>query len=495
MRIRTFLGVGPGPIPAGSPVCNWHYSGMSALDLSRWQFGIVTVYHFLFVPITLGLSFMVAIMQTAWVRTDNEKWLKATKFFGKLFLINFAMGVVTGIVQEFQFGMNWSDFSRFVGDIFGAPLAVEGLLAFFLESTFIGLWIFGWDRLPKKVHLATIWLASIGTMLSAYFILAANSFMQHPTAYQYNPELGRVELQNFGDVLTQNTAVFAFLHVMAGAFMVSGAVVAGIAAWYLVRGRSTDMARACVKLGAWTILVASVGIAWTGDSEAKIMVQQQPMKMAAAEALYETSAPAAFSIFTVGTLDGSKPLFSIDIPHGLSLLATSTWNGEVQGINNLQAQYEQQFGPGDYKPNIPVAYWMFRLMIGVGMIASVFALWALWITRKGRQPTSKWFARAGLTIPFLPVAAMSFGWIFTEMGRQPWVVFGLLKTSQGVSPTSTPWMVWTSMITLTLLYGALAVVEFGLLRRAVIIGPPETVEDPFLEDADASSDRPLSISY
>ncbi|MGA9148029.1 MAG: cytochrome ubiquinol oxidase subunit I [Candidatus Nanopelagicales bacterium] len=467
---------------------------MDVLDLSRLQFGVTTVYHFLFVPITISLSFLVAGMQTAWVRTNNEKWLRATKFFGKIFLINFAMGVVTGIVQEFQFGMNWSDFSRFVGDIFGAPLAVEGLLAFFMESVFLGLWIFGWDRLPKKVHLASIWLASIGTMLSAYFILAANSFMQHPTSYTYNAETNRVELVNFFEMLFQDTAKITFWHTISAAFITGGAVVAGISAWLLVRGKSPDVARSTLKLGAITILFAAVSLSWSGDSQARIMVEQQPMKMSAAEALYETSAPAPFSIFTIGTLDGSEPLFALDIPHGLSLLATHTWDGEVEGINNLQAQYEQTYGPGDYKPNIPVAYWGFRFMIGFGMLAALWAVFALWVTRKGRTPKSKWFARLALAVPFMPLIGNSFGWIFTEMGRQPWVVFGLLQTKSGVSPTSSVGLVGTSLVVFTLLYGILAVVEFDLIRRAVILGPPEEVADPFLVDEE-TGDRKLSITY
>jgi cytochrome d ubiquinol oxidase subunit I len=282
---------------------------MDVLELARWQFGITTVYHFLFVPITLGLGFLVAGLQTAWYRTDNDKYLRATKFFGKLFLINFAMGVVTGIVQEFQFGMNWSTYSRFVGDIFGAPLAIEGLLAFFLESTFLGAWIFGWDKLPKKMHLATIWLASIGTMLSAYFILAANSFMQHPVGYIYNAETGRAELTDIVAVLTQVTATTSFLHTITSGFLVSGAFMGGIAAWLLVKGKDVPVARTTLKLGMITTLVSAVLVFITGDMQSRVMVEQQPMKMAAAEALYETTDYAPFSIFTVGTLDGVKANF------------------------------------------------------------------------------------------------------------------------------------------------------------------------------------------
>ena len=466
---------------------------MDALELARWQFGIITVYHFLFVPITLGLGWLVAGLQTAWYRTNDDKYLRATKFFGKLFLINFAMGVVTGIVQEFQFGMNWSSYSRFVGDIFGAPLAIEGLLAFFLESTFLGAWIFGWDKLPKKIHLATIWLASLGTMLSAYFILAANSFMQHPVGYTYNEVTGRAELNSIVAVLTQKTATTAFLHTMTSAFLVAGAFMGGIAAYVLIKGNDEKVARTTLKLGMITTLVSGLLVFVTGDMQSRVMVEQQPMKMAAAEALYETTDNAPFSIFTVGTLDGSEPLFQLEIPKVLSILSTGSADGTVEGINDLQAQYEQQFGPGDYKPIIPIAYWSFRLMIGLGALAGVFAVWALWATRKGATPKSKWFLRGALAMPFLPLFGMSMGWIFTEMARQPWIVFGLMQTSQGVSPTVTSAQVWTSMLTLTALYAVLAVIEFGLLMKAIKIGPPQDVV--VHNDANPENDRVLTFSY
>lgn len=467
---------------------------MDVLDLSRLQFGVTTVYHFFFVPITIGMAFLVAIMHTKWVRTGDEKWLRATKFFGKIFLINFAMGVVTGIVQEFQFGMNWSDFSRFVGDIFGAPLAVEGLLAFFLESTFLGLWIFGWDRLPKKLHLATIWAAAIGTLLSAYFILAANAFMQHPTAYEFNADRNRVELTDFFAVLTQDTAISTFSHVISACFLTAGAVVAGISVYLIVKDKGADMARSTAKFGLGTVIVAAVALGITGDWSAQVMVKQQPMKMAAAEALYETTDYAPFSLFTLGTLDGEEPLVQLDIPNGLSFLSTHTMSGEVEGINNLQDEYVEKYGPGNYKPNIPISFWSFRLMIGVGMLTAVWAAAALWFLRGGRTPKSKWFVRTALVAPFLPLVANSFGWIFTEMGRQPWVVFGILQTEAGVTPNASTFNVVTSLVVFTLLYGVLAVVEFGLIRRAVILGPPETVNDPF-DNEDASADGPLSITY
>lgn len=469
---------------------------MGALDLARWQFGITTVYHFLFVPLTIGTSMLVAIMQTAWFRTGDEKWLKATKFFGKLFLINFAMGVVTGIVQEFQFGMAWSDYSRFVGDIFGAPLAVEALASFFLESTFLGLWIFGWDRLPRGIHLATIWAAALGTMLSAYFILAANSFMQHPVGYVLNPETGRAELTDFGRVLFQNTTVATFAHVITSAFLVSGVGIVAVSLWLIMKGKSADAMRKTLKLGAWTAIIMGVLVMYTGDVQAKIMVQQQPMKMAAAEALYETQENAPFSLITVGDLSGSEAYWSVDIPGMLSFLATGYWTGPestVEGIDNLQAQYEEKFGPGEYAPYVPLIFWAFRAMIGLGMLGVVFAIFALWVTRKGRVPSKRIIGLTSTVAVLVPLIGISAGWIFTEMGRQPWIVYGLMKTEAGVSPTLTTFQVATSLIVFTLLYGALAVIEVGLLIRAVKIGPPETVE--LMDADDANSGKPLTFSY
>jgi len=468
---------------------------MSAETLARWQFGITTVYHFFFVPITIAMSMLVAIMQTIWVRTGSEKLLRLTKFFGKLFLINFAMGVVTGIVQEFQFGMNWSEYSRFVGDIFGAPLALEALIAFFLESVFIGLWIFGWDRLPKKVHLATIWLASLGTMLSAYFILAANSWMQHPVGSEVSVAEGRAVLTDFAAVLTNNTAIVAFVHTLSASFLVAGSLVAGISIYLLVRERAADMARSTMRLGLITVVAAGTVVAISGDFDGKIMTEQQPMKMASAEALWETAQPAPFSLFTIGTLDGSEPVFSIEIPKLLSFLATGDFNGKVEGINDLNEQYRQTYastGLDDFAPNIPVTYWTFRLMIGVGMLAFLYAIWALWAYRGDRRPRGKWALRIGLLLPLLPLVAISFGWIFTEMGRQPWVVFGVMPTAAGVSPIGGAGAVWTSMIGFTLLYAVLAVVEVGLIVRTVRQGPPQSVDDPFI---DREADAPLTIAY
>jgi cytochrome d ubiquinol oxidase subunit I len=467
---------------------------MQALDLARWQFAITTVYHFLFVPITIGMAFLVAGLQTAWFRTHKVKYLRATKFFGKIFLINFAIGVVTGIVQEFQFGMNWSSYSRFVGDIFGAPLAMEGLIAFFLESTFLGLWIFGWDRLPKKIHLATIWLAASGTLLSAYFILAANSWMQHPVGYRINIEKGRAELTDIIEVLTQKLAVATFFHTIPSAIFTGAAVIAGISAWLLVKKIDVEMAKSTFKLGAITMMLSFVVIAGTGDYTAKIMTEQQPMKMAAAEALYETTANAPLSLLTIGTLDGSRPVFQIDIPSVLSFMATGDINSTVRGVNDLQKEYEQTFGPGNYTPNIPLAYWSFRLMIGFGTLAFLFAGFALWQMRRGATPRGKWFLPAMISLPFLPLLANSFGWIFTETGRQPWAVFGLIKTEDGVSAVVSAGAVLFTMIVFTILYGVLAFIEVGLVLKVIKNGPAVELDydDPELG---GSESKPLVMAY
>ena len=478
---------------------------MDTLDIARWQFAITTVYHFLFVPITIGLSAIVAGYETAWVRTGNERWLRLTKFFGKLFLINFAIGVVTGIVQEFQFGMNWSDYSRFVGDIFGAPLAIEGLLAFFLESTFLGLWIFGWDRLSPRLHAACIWLVHIGTVLSAYFILAANSFMQHPVGYRFNPDSGRAELTDFAAVMFNKVQLVTFPHTVLSAYMTGAAFVVGVSFWQLRRkGANTDdtpMYLKALRTSAAIMLVAGLGVAISGDVQGKIMTEVQPMKMAAAEALYDTEKPAGFSIFTLGSLDGSSEKFAVKVPNLLSFLATGSPDSEVTGINDLRAKYENKYGQdpgatyysGDYTPMIPLTYWSFRLMMGLGFAGAAFAGWILWATRRRRVPQGTPILWAALSVPFLPLFANSFGWIFTEMGRQPWAVFGLMTTARSVSPSVSPGQAMVSLVTLTVLYGVLAFIEVRLMLTYIHRGA-----DPLPAPADPTEDehdRPLAFAY
>ncbi|MCL3860552.1 cytochrome ubiquinol oxidase subunit I [Actinotalea sp. K2] len=499
---------------------------MEALELARWQFGITTVYHFIFVPLTIGLAPLVAIMQTAWYRTGNERWLRLTKFFGKLMLINFAIGVATGIVQEFQFGMNWSEYSRFVGDVFGAPLAMEALAAFFVESTFLGLWIFGWDKLPKKIHLACIWAVAIATNLSAYFILAANSWMQHPVGAIFNLETGRAEMVDIVAVLTNPTLLAAFPHTIAAAFLTSGTFVAGIGAWWMVRASrrgdldlARDVYRPAVRLGLVTMLVAGIAVAGTGDWQAKIMFQQQPMKMAAAEGLCATEDGASFSILAVGDLanDCSGVTHLIEIPGLTSFLASGDFTATVEGVDDLQARYEELYGSDvDYVPNLAVTYWSFRLMIGLGLGSALLAAASLWLTRGRRVTDKRWFGVLGIIAIPMPFLASAFGWIFTEMGRQPWVVHpnpdptgvdGVwLLTMRGVSTSVGAGSVIGSMVTFTALYGVLAVVWFRLMKRYASEGVADTETDPSPEARrtgpddtdptdDGAPDRPLSFAY
>ncbi|HSE10216.1 MAG TPA: cytochrome ubiquinol oxidase subunit I [Nocardioidaceae bacterium] len=480
---------------------------MDVVDIARWQFGIITVYHFLFVPITIGMSALIAAFETIWVRTGKQEYLRLTKFFGKLFLINFAIGVVTGIVQEFQFGMNWSDYSRFVGDIFGAPLAIEGLLAFFLESTFLGLWIFGWDKLPRGLHAACMWLVHIGTLLSAYFILAANSWMQNPVGFEFNPDTGRAELTDFWAVLTNKVQLVTFPHTVTACYLTGAAFIAGVAFWLMIRDKTPEadrpMYRKAVRIGSVVALVAGLGVAVTGDFQGKVMTDVQPMKMAAAEALYDTEQPADFSIFTIGSLDGTEEVFSIKIPRLLSFLAENNLEAEVVGINQLREQYQETYGqdpgatyysPGDYTPIIPVTYWTFRLMIGLGVVAAAGAALLLWATRRGRVPLGRAWVWLAISLPLLPVAANSFGWIFTEMGRQPWAVFGLMTTALAVSPGVSVGEALTSVITLTLVYAVLMVIEIGLMLKFIRKGA-DPFEEPPSPKLGEQSDEPLTFAY
>jgi cytochrome d ubiquinol oxidase subunit I len=486
---------------------------MDALDVSRWQFGITTVYHFIFVPLTIGLAPLIAAMQTAWVITGNPSWYRLTRFFGKLFLINFAIGVATGVVQEFQFGMNWSEYSRFVGDIFGAPLAFEGLIAFFFESTFIGLWIFGWSRLPRLVHLACIWIVAVAVNASAYFIIAANSFMQHPVGARYNAETGRAELYDFGALLTNNTAIWAFLHAVAGSFLTAGAFVAAVSAWLMVRSRTRaddavdapTMYRPAAIAGSLVAIIAAAGLFYTGDIQGKLMFDQQPMKMASAESLCHTETDPNFSILTVGTQNNCDSITQlIDVPYVLPFLAEGQFSGvTLQGVEDLQQQYQERFGPGDYRPNLFVTYWAFRAMIGLLLVPVAFALTTLWLTRRGRIPNQKWFGWfAVATIP-TPFLANSAGWVFTEMGRQPWVVVPnptgdqlvRMTVQQGVSDHAAG-MVLFSLAVFTLLYGILAVIWFWLMRRYVVEGPQQHDADPIAPTAPDEGDvKPLSFAY
>jgi cytochrome d ubiquinol oxidase subunit I len=444
---------------------------MDALALARLQFALTTVYHFFFVPLTLGLSILVAVMETLYVRTGNEQYKRMTKFWGKLFLINFAVGVVTGIVQEFQFGMNWSQYSRFVGDIFGAPLAVEALMAFFLESTFIAVWFFGWDKLGKRAHLTTIWLVVLASNLSALWILIANSFMQEPVGYVIRN--GRAEMTDFMALITNPNVWVQWPHVFFAGLVTAAFFVLGISAWHLRRKSNPDFFLRSFKIGTVAALIGAIFVIFVGHAQGQHMVQTQPMKMAAAEALYTTEQPASFSLLTIGDLQG-KEVFAIRIPGILSLLSCNNFTCEVKGINELQAQYAQQFGADDYVPPLAWTYWSFRVMVGAGFLMALLSLVSLYLMLRSKVEKSRRFLRILPYAILLPYLASTSGWLLTELGRQPWIVFQLMKTSTGVSNTVGGLAVLFSLVLFTAVYGALMGVAIYLFNR---YGKSDPVKD------------------
>ena len=461
------------------------------------QFGITTLFHFIFVPMSIGMATWVAFCQTRWYRTGDEVYLRMTRFWGKLMLISLAIGVVTGIVQEFQFGMNWSQYSRYVGDIFGAPLAMEGLAAFFLESTFIGLWLFGWNKLSPKLHLATIWLTAFGTVLSAYFILAANSWMQHPVGYHLNTVAHKAELTSIFKVLTNSTVLLAFPHTVLGAMLTAGMLVIGISAFGLLRGRSVDVYQRSIRRVLPFTLVAAMGTGIFGHAQGTLMETQQPMKMAAAEALYKTTKGASLSVFAVAPFQRHPERLNTDIriPHLLSIIGTASWNGEVKGINQINREEQAKYGKGDYVPIIGITYWTFRLMAGAGVLLLLIPLIGMLLLSKGTLERSRWFLWAAVGGIFLPIVANLTGWIFTEMGRQPWVVYGLLRTSDARSPLVGSASVIITVVGYTLLYGVLLLVGGKLFLKDIAEGPEPPPDPAAPPEPESPAREELILAY
>jgi cytochrome bd ubiquinol oxidase subunit I len=452
---------------------------MDPLTLARLQFASTTVYHFFFVPLTLGLSVIVAVMETLYVRTGKETYKRMTKFWGKIFIINFAMGVVTGIVQEFQFGMNWSEYSRYVGDIFGAPLAIEALLAFFLESVFLGVWIFGWDRLSKGVHLTAIWLVAFASNLSALWILIANSFMQQPVGYALLED-GRIVMNDFFALVLNPNIWYQFPHTVMAGFTTASFLVMGISAYHLLRKTEHDFFQRSFQMGAIIGAISSILLVMNGHSQAQHMVEIQPMKMAAAEALWETESPASFSLFTIGNMQERRDIFAIRIPNMLSLLAYNQLYGEVKGMNDLQAEYEATYGPGNYVPPAVIPYWSFRIMVGAGFLMVALSLYALFLVMGDlfeRRPLGLKVFTFAIALPYL---ANTSGWLLTEVGRYPWTVFGLMTLDESISPTVSTGMVLTSLLGFILIYSVLIVATIYLITKHVKVGIPEA-EQPEAE--------------
>ena len=449
----------------------------TAVNLARAQFATTSIYHFLFVPLTLGLGPLVAIMQTLWLRTKDEGWLRLTRFFGTLFLINFAIGVATGLVQEFEFGMNWSLYSRFVGNVFGAPLAIEGLAAFMLESTFLGLWIFGWNRLSPRLHLATLWIAVLGTWLSAYFILVANSWMQQPVGYKIVG--GEAQLTSVWALLSNGFALRAYVHTILAGLIFGSILMLGVCCWHFLRGRDVDLFRRAAKLALIVALPVTFLQLIVGNRFGEAVTSAQSMKIAASEAQWNTCQPCGFSLFQIGGFTASDPTpsFSITIPRLLSYMATGSFGGKVQGLNQIQSQEQGRYGPGNYMPNVRVIYWSMRVMAFAGVLMFLVAALGAWLYWKRKLESARWFQRTAIATIALPYIAATAGWILTEMGRQPWIVQGLLLTSKANSVNvGTTWL-GISLAVFVTLYITLGVVDFVLMRRYARPGRPERAEE------------------
>ncbi len=451
---------------------------MDIVILSRLQFALTTIYHWLFVPLTLGLGWFVAFFQTRYYQTQDETWHKMTKFWGKLFLINFAIGVATGIVQEFQFGMNWSEHARFVGDVFGAPLAIEALSAFFMESAFLGIWIFGEGRVSEKVHLASIWLAVIGSNLSALWILLANGFMQAPpeNSFIYNEVNKRLELVNFFALLGNPKGWIFFWHTIADGVAMAAFLILAVSAYHIARKQNLDFFKRSFQISAITGLIASSLIFFAGHAMGQFMYTSQPMKMAALEALWETEKPASFSLLTIGDLTGKREIWSVRIPYAMSFLACNNFTCEIKGVNDLQEQAVEKYGPGDYIPLMVVTYWTFRSMMAFGVAMMGVSAFFIWANIRGDIANAKWMKWAPWALA-LPYLANASGWILTEMGRQPWVVYGLLKVEDAVSPNLTTFDVVISLIGYMSAYTALTVTMVYLMKKYAIAGPDAAMHE------------------
>lgn len=457
---------------------------MSKLVLARLQFASTTIFHFVFVPLSIGLAFMVALMETLYVVKKQEIYKDMAKFWGKFFVINFAVGVVTGIIQEFQFGMNWSDYSRFVGDVFGAPLAIEALLAFFMESTFIGLWIFGWNKLPKKVHLLSMWLVSFGTAISALWIMAANSFMQNPVGYRINN--GRAEMTDFFAVLTNDKLLVAYPHTIFSSLTTAAFLVAGISAWNLLKKREVDFFKRSTAIALIIGVISTIGVALSGHSQAKYLIESQPMKMAAAEALWEDSGdPAPWTVIASINTDQQENGFKLEIPYLLSFLSYGKLSGEVKGMKTLQQQYVEQFGDGNYIPPVKTTFWSFRIMVVAGVLMILLSVIGIIQYKRDKLAESRKLLKWFIPAIFFPYIANTSGWLMAEIGRQPWVVNFLMTTADGVSPNVSAGSILFSLIAFTVIYLLLTAAMVFLFVRVNKKGPytleedRENVSDPF----------------
>jgi cytochrome d ubiquinol oxidase subunit I len=455
---------------------------VTTTTLSRWQFGTTIIYHFFFAPVTIGMGIFVASLQTVWYVTRQDYYRRLTSFFGKILLVNIALGIVTGIVQEFQFGMNWATYSRYVGDVFGTPLAMEGLIAFFLESVLIGVWIFAAGKIGAKAHLAVIWAVALGSVLSAYFILAANSWMQHPVGYRINPVTHRAEMTSLWKILSQANLLEAFGHVMAASIATAGALGLAVSAYHLLRKNDVEIFGHAARISLGVLLFGGITVVTAGHFLDQLVARQQPMKASASEAVFKNETGAGLSLFAIQPAEKypSKNIFNIEIPYVLSFLTNWHYDSTVPGVDNLNRQYQAKYGPGNYKPMVIVTYWVFRLMVGIGFFFIFWGLLGLWLARKRHLERSTWFLLLSIPVVALPFLANSFGWVLREMGRQPWIVQGLLKTTDAFSRSVSFDSVAFTLGGFVLVYTLLAVIETSLVvyvaRKGLTPAPTEGEE-------------------
>ena len=501
---------------------------MAVIELSRLQFALTAMYHFLFVPLTLGLSFMLVIMESIYVITKRPIWRIITRFWGKLFGINFVLGVATGLTMEFEFGTNWAYYAHYVGDIFGAPLAIEGLMAFFLEATMVGVMFFGWDRLSRRQHLLVTFLTALGTNLSALWILIANGWMQNPTGASFNPATMRMEVSDFAAVLFNPVAQAKFVHTVSAGYVCAATFVMGISALYLLRGKYTNVARRSMMVASAFGLASALSVVVLGDESGYALSDNQKMKLAAIEAMWETEpAPAAITVAGLPDVAARTTHFAIKVPYVMGLIGTRSLTGQIDGIENLVLKADERIHSGiiaydaveklkvnhadsaamagfeehkrdigfalllkryvadprkadeatitraawDTVPTVPVMFFLFRFMAGLGFAFIAFFAASFYCASTSRF-RRRWFLKLAVFMIPLPWLAIEFGWVLAEIGRQPWAVDGVLPTFLGASSLTVP-QIWTTIFGFTALYGTLAVIEVRLMIAAIRKGPIE----------------------
>ena len=501
------------------------------VEWSRWQFAMTAIYHYMFVPLTLGLSFLLAIMETMWVRTGKAEWLNATKFWMKLFAINFAIGIATGLILEFQFGSNWSNYSWFVGDIFGAPLAIEGLFAFFLEATFFAVMFFGWNRVSRRFHLVSTWMVFIGSNISALWILVANAWMQNPVGMEFNPMTARNEMSDFWAVLLSPTAMSKFFHTVTSAYTLSACFVVGVSAWFILKKRHFEFARKSILLASVFGFLSIIATIFTGDTSAQDVTRTQPMKLAAMEGLNEGGKGAPFTLIGLTCTDPQLPSermktvkYGITIPKLLSFLGYHDFDAYVPGIQNIMDGYTSEDGkvypsieqrmangrlaidalktykqavkdkndalasqslqtlranfrdfgygylssPYDTIPPVPLVFYSFRLMVGLGMLFVLLFICSWWYAKKRKFEKFKFIPYLAIACVPLAYIASQCGWIVAEVGRQPWVVQNLMPTNVAITRIASGWVVTTFWM-----FAILLIAEIGIMFTQIRKGVKE----------------------